>query len=42
MLVPVIADMLALHQVIGLPSSTMAHYFCTFCDLDFDDIKVFD
>ena len=42
MLVPVIADMLALRQVIGLPGSTTAHYFCTFCDLDFDDIEVFD
>ena len=39
---PVIADMLALRQVIGLPGSTIAHYFCTFCDLDFDDIEVFD
>jgi len=42
MLVSVVADMLALRQIIGSPGSTTAHYFCTFCDLDYDDIEVFD
>ena len=42
MLVPVVADMLAARQVIGRPISTTAHHFCTFCDLDFDDIDVLD
>ncbi|KAF9455221.1 hypothetical protein BDZ94DRAFT_1148659, partial [Collybia nuda] len=40
MLVPLIADMVAVRQVIGLPISTTAHYFCTFCDLDYDDIDI--
>jgi hypothetical protein len=42
MLVPVIADMLALRQILGLPGASKAHYFCTFCDLDIDDIDVLD
>jgi hypothetical protein len=42
MLVPLIGDMPGLRQVIGLPGGVMAHYFCTFCDLDFDDIDNLD
>lgn len=42
MLVPLIADMMAVRQVIGLPGTATAHYFCTFCDLDYDDIDVID
>lgn len=42
MLVPLIADMMAVRQVIGLPGTSTAHYFCTFCDLDYDDIDVID
>lgn len=42
MLIPFIADMVAARQVIGLPGSTTAHYFCTFCDLDYDDIDIVD
>jgi hypothetical protein len=41
MLIPVISDMLALRQALGLAAPT-AHYFCTFCDLDIDDIEVLD
>jgi hypothetical protein len=41
MLVPLIGDMPAVRQIIGL-GSVVAHYFCTFCDLDFDDIDVLD
>lgn len=42
MLVPLIADMLAARQVIGLPGAPKAHSFCTFCDLDIDDLDVLD
>lgn len=42
MLVPLVADMLAARQVLGLPGTTTAHYLCTFCDIDGDDIDVFD
>ena len=42
MLVPLIADYLALRQMLGIPSAPGAHYFCTFCDLDIDDIDVLD
>ncbi|RDB18682.1 hypothetical protein Hypma_014671 [Hypsizygus marmoreus] len=42
MLVPLVADMLAARQVLGLPSTATAHSFCTFCDLDQDDIDIFD
>ena len=41
MLIPVVCDMLAARQVIGLGSVT-SHNFCTCCDLDIDDINVFD
>ncbi|KDR77504.1 hypothetical protein GALMADRAFT_65801 [Galerina marginata CBS 339.88] len=41
MLVPVVCDMPAARQVIGLGAAT-AHNFCTFCDLDIDDINVLD
>lgn len=40
-LVPLICDMLAARQVIGLGSAT-SHNFCTFCDLDIDDLDVTD
>lgn len=40
MLVPLIADMLAVHQVLGLLGIAKTHYFCTFCDLNIDDIDV--
>ena len=42
MLVPLVADLLTARQVIGLPGSLTAHSFCTFCDLDHDDIDVLD
>lgn len=42
MLVPLVADMIAARQVVGLPGVTTAHYFCTFCDLDIDDIDILD
>ena len=42
MLVPLIADYLALRQMLGIPSAPGAHYFCTFCDLDINDIDVLD
>ncbi|KAJ3500882.1 hypothetical protein NLJ89_g9593 [Agrocybe chaxingu] len=41
LLIPVICDMLAARQVIGLSSPT-SHNFCSFCDLDIDDIDVVD
>lgn len=37
---PLVADMLAAHQVIGIPSSVTSHSFCTFCNLDYDDIDI--
>ncbi|KAF8989606.1 hypothetical protein BDQ17DRAFT_1333955 [Cyathus striatus] len=42
MLIPLVADMLAAQQVSGMASAPTAHYFCTFCDLDFDDIDILD
>jgi hypothetical protein len=42
MLVPVVADMLAARQILGLPGVATAHYFCTFCDLDIDDLDILD
>jgi hypothetical protein len=42
MLIPLVADMLGACQAIGLPGSTMAHHFCTVCDLDYHDIDVLD
>lgn len=41
MLVPLVCDMLAARQVIGMASAT-AHNFCTFCDIDSADIDVCD
>lgn len=41
MLVPLICDMLAARQTIGLGSAT-SHHFCTFCNLDIDDLDVAD
>ena len=41
MLIPVVCDMLAVRQIIGFSSST-SHNFCTFCDLDHDDLEVCD
>ncbi|KAJ2913364.1 hypothetical protein MD484_g7039, partial [Candolleomyces efflorescens] len=42
LLIPVVCDLLAAHQVIGYPGAPTAHYFCTCCDLDIDDINVID
>jgi hypothetical protein len=42
MLVLLVADLLAAHQVIGLPGSMTAHSFCSFCDLDHNNIDVLD
>ena len=42
MLVPVVCDMPAARQVIGYASAPTAHYFCTVCELDINDIKVLD
>ncbi|KAJ3525918.1 hypothetical protein NMY22_g10376 [Coprinellus aureogranulatus] len=41
-LVPLICDLLGAHQVIGYPGAPTAHYFCTSCELDVDDINVID
>jgi hypothetical protein len=41
-LVPFVADMLALRQVVGLLGSVTAHNFCSMCNLDIDDINVLD
>lgn len=40
-LVPLICDMPAARQITGL-SAVTSHHFCTFCDLDIDDIEVCD
>ncbi|RXW15897.1 hypothetical protein EST38_g9952 [Candolleomyces aberdarensis] len=40
LLIPLVCDLLAAHQVIGYPGAPTAHYFCTCCDLDIDDINV--
>ncbi|KAG5222102.1 STE/STE11/BCK1 protein [Salix suchowensis] len=42
LLVPLICDMLGARQVAGLPGTVNAHYFCTTCDLDVDDIDILD
>ena len=42
MLVPLIADMLAARQVLGLPGTTTAHSFCTYCNTDHDDLHILD
>ncbi|KDQ30131.1 hypothetical protein PLEOSDRAFT_1015212, partial [Pleurotus ostreatus PC15] len=42
LLVPLICDMLGARQVAGLPGTVNAHYFCTTCDLDIDDIEILD
>ena len=42
MLVPLICDMLAARQVIGIASAPTSHYFCTYCDLDIDDIAILE
>jgi len=36
-LVPLVADMLRVCQILGLPGVATAHYFCTFCDLNILD-----
>ena len=38
MLVPLVADMPAVRQAIGIASGSRAHYFCTLCELDIDDL----
>jgi hypothetical protein len=40
--IPVVCDMLAARQVIGHASAPTAHYFCTLCELDIDDIDILD
>ena len=40
--IPVVCDMLAARQVIGYASAPTAHYFCTACELDIDDIDILD
>ena len=42
MLVPLVADMLAARQVLGLPGTTTAHNFCTYCNADYDDLHILD
>jgi len=42
MLIPLVADMLGVHQILGLPGVATAYYFCTFCDLDIDDLDILD
>ncbi|KAG6898750.1 hypothetical protein C0995_008611 [Termitomyces sp. Mi166 len=32
--------MLAARQVLGLPGVATVHYFCTFCDIDYDDCDI--
>src|ERR1700724_439490 len=29
-------------QVLGMPGVATAHYFCTLCDLDIDDLDILD
>jgi len=40
MLVPLVADMPAVRQAIGIASGSRAHYFCTLCELDIDDLDI--
>lgn len=42
MIVPVVCDLLAAHQLIGHAAAPGAHYMCPLCDLDQDDINVLD
>ncbi|KAJ2917200.1 hypothetical protein MD484_g3158, partial [Candolleomyces efflorescens] len=42
MVVPVVCDLLGARQVIGYAAAPSAHYFCTVCDLDIDDIEIID
>lgn len=42
MLIPLICDLLGAHQVVDYPGSPTAHYFCTCCELDIDDINIVD
>ncbi|KAJ3544294.1 hypothetical protein NMY22_g2823 [Coprinellus aureogranulatus] len=42
LLIPLICDLLGAHQVIGYPGAPTAHYFCTCCELDIDDINIID
>ncbi|RXW19244.1 hypothetical protein EST38_g6612 [Candolleomyces aberdarensis] len=39
---PLVCDLLGARQVIGYPGTLTAHYFCTACDLDLDDIHVIE
>jgi hypothetical protein len=41
-LIPLVCDLLAAHQVVGYPGAPTAHYFCTCCDLDIDDVNQLD
>ncbi|KAF9455518.1 hypothetical protein BDZ94DRAFT_1303028 [Collybia nuda] len=41
MLIPLIADMVAVRQVIGLPVSTTAHYFCEWPLKDASEFRLF-
>jgi hypothetical protein len=41
-LVPLVCDLPGARQAIGYPGTLTAHYFCTSCDLDLDDIHVID
>jgi hypothetical protein len=38
-LIPLVCDLLGAHQVVGYPGAPTAHYFCTCCDLDIDDVN---
>ncbi|KAJ2912519.1 hypothetical protein MD484_g7899, partial [Candolleomyces efflorescens] len=42
MLIPIVCDLLGARQVIGYAAAPSAHYFCTVCDLDIDDIEIID
>lgn len=42
MLIPVVCDLLGAHQAVGYPGAPTAHYFCTCCELDIDDINIID
>jgi hypothetical protein len=41
-LVPLVCDLPGARQVIEYPGTLTAHYFCTACDLDLDDIHVIE
>jgi hypothetical protein len=40
-ILPVIADLLAVHKALGYTSVT-SHYFCSFCTLQYSDIENLD